>query len=238
LTISTTRFFRDLQVPEVDRLASGAIAAHGLAHVALAGVVRGDRVKPVAIVEVVEVFEVIEGGARRFDNVAAAVIPPVLLEPEARGRARDHLPQAGRAAVRVGKRVVGTLHDGQQGQLQRQAAAHQLVGNVRQVALGACEDALQVVWVAHEPLQFGLDSTVLLRFELESVTQACQQVVGGRFYGLQLVPEAFQRRYELEAGWLLPRVRRHVKAFQGVGRNCRNCQKSDGGGANSAKSLQ
>ena len=140
-----------------------------------------------------QVLEVVEGGARRLDNVTTAVVPPVLLEAETGRRTRDHLPQAGGAAVRIGERVVGAFDDRQQCELERQAATLQLVRNVRQIALGARENAIQVFRVADKPLQFTLDTAVLLRVELKSIAQAGQEVVGGRLYGLQLVPEAVQR---------------------------------------------
>ncbi len=122
-------------------------------------------------------FEVVERGARRFDDVAAAVVPPVLLQTETPARARNHLPEARSPAVRVGERVVGTLDNWQQREFEGQVAPDQLVGDVRQVTLCPCEHARQVVRMADKPVQFGLNSSIFLALEPESVPQARQQVI-------------------------------------------------------------
>ena len=73
---------RQLQVPEIDRACPGAVAVHGALHVALAAVVGGDGQQPVAVEVIVQRLQVIERGAGRGDDVAAAVVPPVLLQAE------------------------------------------------------------------------------------------------------------------------------------------------------------
>ena len=52
----------------------------------------------------------------------------------------------------------------------------------------------------HEPLQLRLDPAVVLPVHLEAVAQAGQEVIGIRLDGLELVPEAVQRRDQRQAG--------------------------------------
>ena len=121
-----------------------------------------------------QVFECTVGGV---DDVAPAVVPPVLPDSESACGAGNDLPQAGGAAVRVGERVVRALNDRQQGELQRQATRLELGGDVRQVALTAVEYAIQVVGVPHIPVQLGLDTRVHRLIECESFAKVLQQVV-------------------------------------------------------------
>ena len=67
-------------------------------------------------------LQVIERTAGRGDHVAAAVVPPVLLEAEARARARDELPQARGARARIRVRLEGALDHRQERQLARHLA--------------------------------------------------------------------------------------------------------------------
>ncbi len=145
----------------------------------LAPVVGGEREMPVAV-DVVDVLQIIERGTGRGDDVAAAVVPPVLLEFVALSGARDELPQARGVGARVGQRVERALDDRQQGDLGGQAAFFQLVDDVVQVQAAAVEHAREVVLVGHVPR--GVPGH-LRRADVghgETVAQALPQV-GGRF---------------------------------------------------------
>ena len=120
-------------------------AAQRARDVAFAGVVARDREQPVAAELLVHLREVVERGARRLEHVAAAVEPPVLREAEPLAGARNDLPQAGRAAVRVGERIERALDDRQQRELRRHAAPLELLDDVEQVEVGALEHAIQVL---------------------------------------------------------------------------------------------
>ncbi len=73
-----------LQVPEIRGLAVSAVVIQFPLHGVLADIVRGDRQQPVAVELIVQRLQIVERGARRFDDVAPAVVPPVLLQAEAR----------------------------------------------------------------------------------------------------------------------------------------------------------
>ena len=104
--------------------------------VAFARVVARDREQPVAEL-LMHLLEIVERGARRFEHVAAAVEPPVLLEPEPLAGARDDLPQAGRAAVGVREWIERALDDRQQRELGGHAAPLELVDDVVEVEVRA-----------------------------------------------------------------------------------------------------
>ena len=78
--------------------------------------------------------------------------------------------------MRIGERIVGALDDRQQCELERQAAALEFGRDVRQVALCAGKDALQVVRVPDEPVEFAADARIVLGGQRESVTQTLQHI--------------------------------------------------------------
>ena len=104
-------------------------------HVAFAAVVGRQRQLPVAEA-VVQELQVVERGAGRRQHVAAAVVPPGLLQAVLAAGGRDELPHAGGAHARVGRRVVGALDHRQQRDLGGHAALLQLLHDVEQVAAG------------------------------------------------------------------------------------------------------
>src|SRR3984885_8234899 len=108
----------------------------------LTAVIGGNRQQPVAVELIVQRLQIIERRARRLDDVAPSVVPPVLLEVEARPRAGDELPQSRRARSRVGVRLVRALNHRQQGKLERHAALFDLRGNVIEIKLRALEGSL------------------------------------------------------------------------------------------------
>ena len=81
------------QAEKIVRLVGGTIATHGLAHIAFARVVRCNGIEPVALIEFLQILQVVECRSRRIDDVAAAVVPPVLLDAESFRGARNHLPK-------------------------------------------------------------------------------------------------------------------------------------------------
>ena len=120
-----------------------------------------------ALSQFLEVLEIVERSARRVDDVATTVVPPVLLDAETACRARDHLPQARRTTVRIGERVVGALDDGQQCELHRQSAAFEFGADMRHVALRTREDTIEIVGVPDVPVTLGLNAAILLIAQLE-----------------------------------------------------------------------
>ena len=137
------RFGGHFQVRVVRRLARGAVLGDRPRHPVLAQVIGGERELPVAV-QLVEPGEVVERRGGRVDDVAAPVVPPVLLQLEAPAGARDELPQARGVRARVGHRVERALDHRQQRQLGRQAALFDLLDDVIEVQPAAVEDALQV----------------------------------------------------------------------------------------------
>ena len=113
------RFGRQLQVPEVSRLTGRDIGAHLPVDRHLTAVVGGDGQQPVAVEHVVQPLQIVQRRTRGRHHIATAVIPPVLLESEARTGGRYELPQSGGARAGIGIGLVSTLNDGQHGQLGR-----------------------------------------------------------------------------------------------------------------------
>ena len=184
-------------------------------------------------------LEVVECRARRIDDIAAAVVPPILFEAEASRGAGNHLPQACRAAVRIGERIVGALDNRQQCEFERQTTPVQLRRDVRQVALGAREDAVQVIRMLDKPVALRANAAAVLVLEYESIAQTGQQIVSCRCCGRLGLPEALQRRYQRQCRLLI--IGRRCQAFKGrrVGRgHAKRPQKGDGRGRRAAQSLR
>ena len=126
-----------------------------------------------------QIGQVIERPAGGIDDVAAAVVPPVLLDAKALRRSRNDLPESGGAAMRIGKRIVGALDNGQQGEIQRQATRFDFSSDIRQVTLCPGKHAIEIVGVAQEPAELRLDAAVNNSGKFESATQPGQQVLRG-----------------------------------------------------------
>ena len=86
-----------LQRPDVHRLASRTIPGDRPPDVAFAPVVGGDREQPVSVEVLQELREVVQRGTGGRHDVAAPVVPPVLLESVPPSGRRHELPQARRA---------------------------------------------------------------------------------------------------------------------------------------------
>ena len=128
----------------VGRLAGRPVLRDGARHRALAPVVRRERELPVAV-HLVELGQVVERRIGRFHDVAARVVPPVLLEVEALPGAGDELPDSRGMGARVGHRIERALHHRQQRELHRHAALLDLFDDVVEVRPAAVDDALHVL---------------------------------------------------------------------------------------------
>ncbi|MBV6417012.1 MAG: hypothetical protein CMLOHMNK_01645 [Steroidobacteraceae bacterium] len=103
---------------EIGSEARRRIGAHGAFDIGLAAVVRGDREQPVVEL-IVQELQVIECGAGRFDDIAPAVVPPVLLQAEARPRGRNELPEPRGPRARIGIRFERALDHREQREFER-----------------------------------------------------------------------------------------------------------------------
>ncbi len=148
---------RQAQVPEIDRAALGLIHLHGVLDRDFAAVVGGDGEQPVAVELVMQGLQVIERGVRGGDHVAAAVVPPVLLQAEARARAGNELPQTRGARPGVGVRLERALDDRQQCQLRRHVPSLELRDDVIEIHVSASERALQVIGIGRVPVELLVD---------------------------------------------------------------------------------
>ncbi len=97
-------------------------------------------------------LQVVERSTRGLHDVATTVVPPVLLQAEARAGAGNELPQARRASARIGERLEGALDHRQQSELQRHAASFELRDDVIHVELGAAEGALEIIRMIRVPV--------------------------------------------------------------------------------------
>ena len=158
-------------------MAGGAIHRDGAIDQGLPAVVGGDREQPVAVEPIVERLQVIESGARRLDDVAPAVVPPVLLEPEARSGPGNELPQSRGARARVGVGLEGALHHRQERQLARHAATLELGHDLIEIELGPSEGALQVLGVVGVPAQLLIHRALTgAVFQRESGAHAIEEI--------------------------------------------------------------
>ena len=128
----------------IRRLAGRPVLGDRARHRVFAPVVGGQRELPVAV-HLVETGEVVERRIGRIDDVAAPVVPPVLLQLEALAGARNELPQARGVGARVGHGIERALDHRKQRDLGGHAAFFQLFDDVIEVELAAIEHALQIV---------------------------------------------------------------------------------------------
>ena len=149
------------QAPEIDRFAGLAIAPDRAMHIALAGVISGDRQQPVAVELFGQRFQVIERAARGFDDVAATVVPPVLFQAITAAGARDELPETRGPPVRIRKRVIGAFDDRQQRNFQRHAARGKLAGDVMQITARTGKNAIEISLVLAIPVELQVDGPLL-----------------------------------------------------------------------------
>ena len=122
-------------------------------------------------------LQIIERAARGLDDVAPAVIPPVLLQAEARAGFRNELPQSRGARARIGVGLKRAFHHGQQRDLERHAARFEFSDDMVKVQLRAAEGALQILGIGGEPVQLLVDAMLFrVIFELEARAHAIEKV--------------------------------------------------------------
>lgn len=171
--------------PEVGAKTGCFSAPDGTCHIAFAGIVAGDCQQPVTVEALVQLLQVIECCTGRIDDVAATVVPPVLLQAQPFAGAGNDLPETRGAPVRIGKRIECALDDRQQRQIAGHAAFFECFGDVMQVAAGAPEHTLNVFRVAAIPGEFCGDIRVLGLWQFKFVGQPCDQIWRRSGYGFQ-----------------------------------------------------
>mmetsp|Transcript_23372 Transcript_23372/g.55587 ORF Transcript_23372/g.55587 Transcript_23372/m.55587 type:complete len:384 (+) Transcript_23372:342-1493(+) len=169
------RFVGDLQAFVVGRQAQTLVARDGLLHIARAPVVGGQREMPVAE-HLVQPAQVVEGGTRRREHIAAVVAEDVLLEVEVTSGGRHELPHAGGLGAGHGMRDEGAFDEGQQGQFARHAALLNLLQDVEEVAAAAGRHALDVVGPGAVPGLGLADPVVVQILQLKALAQPRPQV--------------------------------------------------------------
>ena len=192
---------------------------------------------PVAV-HLVELGEVIERGVGRIDDVAAAVVPPVLLELETPAGARDELPQPGSVRARVGHGIEGALHHREQRELGGQAPPIDLHDDVIEVRPAAVEDALQVLWIGGVFTRLSPHQRVVQVRHGESLANALPNILRARravdlldtaqgLLDLPALAVEWRQRGRLENhGWRRKRGRDRVRGLGGG----RKRRWHDGGG--------
>ena len=90
----STGLFRKIQTPEIGIQPFAFVLSDGFSYGACTRVVTGKREHPVAIEATCKVFEVIKGRVGSAADVAATVMPPVLMQPVGATCRRYKLPHA------------------------------------------------------------------------------------------------------------------------------------------------
>ena len=122
------------------------------------------------------VLEVVERGARRRDDIAAAVIPPVLFEAEALAGARHELPQTVGAHPRLRVGLECALDHRQERELERHPARFDLFDDVMQVGHCPAKHAFQICGIVREPGDLLVDLPRIDIFEFEAGANAVEDV--------------------------------------------------------------
>ena len=154
------RFAGQLQRPDVRRLPPRAVPFHLAPDVALAPVVGGEREQPVPFEVLGELREVVERSAGGGDDVAAPVVPPVLLQSVDPSGRRDELPQPRRSRRRFHEGPESALDDRQQCELDGQASPLDLPHDVRQVRPGPPYRMVEILPVLPVPADLAYDPRV------------------------------------------------------------------------------
>src|SRR6188474_3211925 len=122
------------------------------------------------------VLQIVERSSRRFEHVAAAVVPPVLLEVETLAGAGHELPEAVRGGPRTRIRFERALHHGQQGELERHSALLDFLDDVVEIGDRASENAFEVLRIVRVEGELYIDLTRVNIFELEAGADAVEYV--------------------------------------------------------------
>ena len=90
----------------------GAVAHDRPANTAHPSIIGSDGEQPVTIQVVVQVLQVVQSRGGGLPQVAAAVVPPVAVEPQIATGCRHDLPQAHRLLRGKGKGIESAFHQG------------------------------------------------------------------------------------------------------------------------------
>ena len=120
------------------------VALDGAHHIAFAPVV-GSKCQLPVTKHAVELFQIVQGSARRSQHVAAVIAEGILREVEVRTCRGHELPDACSLGAGDSLRVEGTFDIGQQCQLHGHVALLQLFNNMEQVLARAGGHALDVL---------------------------------------------------------------------------------------------
>ncbi len=174
------RLARHPEVRVIGRFVMLAIVGLRARHAIFAPIVGGQSQFPVAEL-VMQFLQIIQCAIGRADDVATAVVPPVLLHAEVLAGGGDELPDAGSAGDRIGARVECAFDHRQQCDLGRHAAAIHFFHDVEQVALRTFAHAQDVIRMAGIPLLMALDQRAVEVLHGEAATDAFPQITRGRF---------------------------------------------------------
>ena len=150
------RLIRQAKIQQIGGQAPRLVGGDGARYVALPAVVGGERQFPGAEPGV-QFFQIIERRVGGGQHVAAAVVPPVLVEAEVLAGGRNELPDARCLAARIGLRIEGAFYHRQQGDFGGQFAPLHFLDNVEQIELAALGHAAEVVGLARVQLLMFLD---------------------------------------------------------------------------------
>ena len=164
------------QRPYVGGFASRTVSGHRAPDVAFAPVVGGHREQRIVPELLHEPGEVVERGASGLDDVAATVVPPVLLQSVPPAGRRHELPQARRPRVRVRTLAERALHHRQQRELHGQLALLDFPHDVGQVRAGALRHAMEVFLVPSVPLDRAPDLLLVRVLQVHPVANAVPRV--------------------------------------------------------------
>ena len=104
-----------------------------------------------------QLAQVLQGSLGGFKYIPASVVPPVLLQAQFPAGSRDDLPESCRPAPGVCKRVICTLDNRQERQVQRHAGLLQGFDDVMEVPLGTPQHKIQIVRIGDIPVEFAVD---------------------------------------------------------------------------------
>ena len=125
----------------------------------LAAVVGRDREQPVAVELIVQRLQIVERGARRLDDVAPPVVPPVLLAVQSASPfpgMNCHSPEARAREYAYGSKALSTI--GSSAISSGMPRASSCGGDVIEVEIRAPEGALQVIGIVREPDELLVDA--------------------------------------------------------------------------------
>ena len=169
------RFRRQLEAEEIGRQALALIGGDGAAHTAFTAVVGGEGQLP-GVEHAVQFLQIVEGRVGRHQNIAAAIVLPILFQAEVAAGGGNELPHAGGIGARVGLRVERAFDDRQQYNLGRHIAPLDFLDDVIHVLGAALDEALDVILPRRIPELMVLDQGRGQRVHGEAAADALPQV--------------------------------------------------------------